>query len=269
MATQRQPPLASRTPAPAPWTTHCEYFWLLTWPSSPLAKGTYDSLESSHLANDLNHPISGPGMIQIVRYTNTPVGPYDELVYLPGLFTTPGGSRKGKKHFRVTRIYVSQRETCHDGRVNWNIPKHLARFEFSHPVTAKGQSPPKRLEMKVFPPSSEEGSDKPFFQATLTPSTWLPSFPLSTRWMPLSTLLVQPPLPKGEDRDLPGTDVWRSSDLQAWTKRARVMWVDQKGSEEGGLEEKGKWWPNVKPWSFGIWLQNATLEIAVPEEFEA
>jgi len=72
-----------------------------------LAKGTYAPLESSHPANSLTNPVSGPGVVQIVRYTSTPVGPYDELVYLADYFTTPDSVHKGKQRLRVTRIYVS------------------------------------------------------------------------------------------------------------------------------------------------------------------
>ena len=54
-------------------------------------------------------------MIQIVRYTDTPVGPYDELVLIPGNFLAPGGKDKGKARMRISRIYVSQTKTCYNG----------------------------------------------------------------------------------------------------------------------------------------------------------
>ena len=55
-------------------------------------------------------------MIQIVRYSDTPVGPYDELLIIPGSYTVPGGTQKGKTQLRATRFYVSQRETTYNGR---------------------------------------------------------------------------------------------------------------------------------------------------------
>ena len=66
-------------------------------------------------------------MVQIVRYTETPVGPYDELVIMPGDFEVPvlsggggggqgeGGKKKVKKNTRITGIWVSQKDTCWNG----------------------------------------------------------------------------------------------------------------------------------------------------------
>jgi hypothetical protein len=54
----------------------------------------------------------GLGMMQIVRYHDSPVGPYDELLLVPGYFEVPGTK---KQMVRVTRIYVSQKDTCWNG----------------------------------------------------------------------------------------------------------------------------------------------------------
>lgn len=62
-------------------------------------------------------------MVQVIRYTDTPVGPYDELVVVPGSFgyrrETASGNRKimkEEKNQRATRVYVSQKQTCWNGR---------------------------------------------------------------------------------------------------------------------------------------------------------
>lgn len=62
-------------------------------------------------------------MVQVIRYTDTPVGPYDELLIVPGTFGYHTGGVEGsgeaikeEKHMRVTRIYVSQKQTCWNGR---------------------------------------------------------------------------------------------------------------------------------------------------------
>jgi hypothetical protein len=39
-------------------------------------------------------------------------GPYDELMLVPGAFDVPG---KNKKRLRMTRIYVSQKDTMYNG----------------------------------------------------------------------------------------------------------------------------------------------------------
>ncbi len=51
-------------------------------------------------------------MAQIIRYSETPVGAYDEFALLPGYFDSPGGG----KNTRITAIYVSQADTCYNGR---------------------------------------------------------------------------------------------------------------------------------------------------------
>lgn len=73
-------------------------------------------------------------MVQVIRYTESPVGPYGELLVVPGRFEREemvrrgGGdgaeptvgvvSRKKRRgeNSRVTRIYVSQERTCWNGR---------------------------------------------------------------------------------------------------------------------------------------------------------
>lgn len=236
----------------------------MLWLRSPLPKGIYDELETSEPSSSTQGFKGSLGMIQIVRYSDTPVGSYDELLIIPGTFETPGGSQKGKPRLRITRIYVSGRDTCYNGRVNWNIPKHLARFEFSSPPTVKGQSPPSALDISVYPPSSFDNAHPttPFFKAKLTPSRYLPSVPLSTSWLPLSTILVQPPLPAGDDLLLAGTDRWCTFAITAKTRKARLMAV-----RVDDVDEPSSSWPDVKPWSLGIWLEEATLDIPTPEEF--
>lgn len=58
-------------------------------------------------------------MIQLLRYTETPVGTYDELALLPGAFDTPVGEKrrggKMKQNSRITAIWVSQKVTCWNG----------------------------------------------------------------------------------------------------------------------------------------------------------
>lgn len=124
---------------------------------------------------------------------------------IPGNFSVPKcpttPPKVSKSALRIARIYVSQRTTMYNGRLNWNIPKHLARFSFSAPPTPAGQSPPASLMIQVFPPTSEQGDGvAPFFECTLTPWTWVPALPLNTRWLPLSTMHVQPPIPERESR---------------------------------------------------------------------
>lgn len=59
-------------------------------------------------------------MLYLLRYSETPVGTYDEMAIMPGYFEYSRGTAKGKKgkkekHMRVTAIWVSQKDTCWNG----------------------------------------------------------------------------------------------------------------------------------------------------------
>lgn len=64
--------------------------------------------------------LGGLSQVQIIRYTESPVGPYDELIICPGFFAyqkdDDKGNKKTIKNARITRIYVSQKYTCWNGR---------------------------------------------------------------------------------------------------------------------------------------------------------
>ncbi|KAK5135207.1 hypothetical protein LTR08_005456 [Meristemomyces frigidus] len=254
--------------APPPWSTRNEAYWLPLWLSKPLPAGIYDPLEGVYPACTTSGFKGGLGMIQIVRYTGTPCGSYNELLLIPGNFEVQGGSQKGKSRMRIARIYVSQPETIYNGRRNWNIPKHEARFEFSAPPTSKSGSPPRELTVSVYPPrliESHTETELPFFRVTLTPMRYLPAFPYSTTWTAavLNSTFVQPPIPAGDDGFLCGTETWKTFEAVAATRKARLMWV--KTAEADNVGREGHW-PDVKPWPVGLWLEDATLDIPVPEE---
>jgi hypothetical protein len=64
--------------APAPWKVECENYWFPIWLPKQLPEGIYDPLEASSEAFS-SSAISGKftaglGMIQIYRYSKTPVG---------------------------------------------------------------------------------------------------------------------------------------------------------------------------------------------------
>ncbi|KAF2139914.1 uncharacterized protein K452DRAFT_58059 [Aplosporella prunicola CBS 121167] len=275
----------------APWSTKCEAYWLVTWlPTEALPEGLYDPLEASDPAFTSPERAGkfkgGLGMIQVVRYSETPVGAYDELLIIPGTYVLPGKHKSGK---RITRIYVSQPNTCYNGRRLWNIPKHLARFNFTSPPTSSNGTPPRTLHVAVNPPSTHPNTGTPFFSATLTPMTLLPSLPFSTAlfpsWGPLDATLLQPPLPcptsspplqLNDDLSalalLTGTSTWKSLAPQLRQSQARGMWVEmhapgRDGSRES--EEVKKWWPSaVSPFRIGLWLQDAVLDLPVADEWD-
>lgn len=62
-----------------------------------------------------------------VDYASSPVGPYRELLYIPGRFDFPDG-----RHYSITRIYVSTMASVVNGRRNWGIPKDRCDFDFQY-----------------------------------------------------------------------------------------------------------------------------------------
>lgn len=83
----------------------------------------YSKLEAKSEFADGNFT-GGLGMVQIIRYTESPCGPYDEMLVVPGFFEYQNESVGAdtrvkihtKKHARITKIFVSQKETCYNGR---------------------------------------------------------------------------------------------------------------------------------------------------------
>jgi hypothetical protein len=110
-------------PIPAPWKLKGTVYTVTFWcKAGQLPEFAYSPLEA---ASDYADPKvsgqhhGGTSQLQIIRYTESPVGPYDEMIIIPGFFdyrVEEGGQVKTKKNARVTRIYVSQKHTCWNGR---------------------------------------------------------------------------------------------------------------------------------------------------------
>lgn len=67
----------------------------------------------------------GFGAVMLVNYKSSNVGPYGELLFIPGKFKF-----NNKKLDTISKIYVSSYESVICGRENWGIPKEKADFEF-------------------------------------------------------------------------------------------------------------------------------------------
>ncbi|KAF1946788.1 hypothetical protein EJ02DRAFT_335040 [Clathrospora elynae] len=270
--------------AKAPWKVKAESYMLFL-KLNELPEGVYDPLEEAWADEGLGSFVGGLGAVMIVRYSDTPVGSYDELLLIPGTFTVPQPPLSSpplplppniipKTAHRISRIYVSQLTTAYNGRLNWNIPKHLARFSFSAPPTLTSDqsflppSPPQALTVQVFPPGTHDGDGvPPFFAATLTPWKWVPSFPANTRLLPMWLGAVQPPVPAApgftrataeeevgakdgvvigeydvdprmEENVLVGTERWCGFTVKAKVKRARGCWVQIHDTEKMEEEEE-------------------------------
>lgn len=65
------------------------------------------------------------GAVMVVRYAETAVGPYDELLFVPGFM-----QEQDTQYPSITKIYVSSQTSVLGGRQNWAIPKELAQFSW-------------------------------------------------------------------------------------------------------------------------------------------
>lgn len=116
----------------------------------------------------------GFGAVMLVRYEKTDCGPYNELLYIPGLF-----EHHGKTYQRISRIYVSTQESVEWGRRNWAIPKELAVFDWR-----QGE---REWHIDVRKP----GDGASIYSVSLSPRFF--SFPVTTAIMPWSLLQKQEP----------------------------------------------------------------------------
>lgn len=147
--------------APAPWSLHGDAFLL------PIFK------VSSMKQFDVNPLPDGKhwglaGAMLLVRYHDTTVGPYSELIFTPGLYRL--GTHIG---FHISQIYVDSKKSLEGGRANWAVPKKLATFDW--------QNQDNQILVTVSLPNASQ----PFLTA---------SFKQSQRHIPASSVLVPPPL---------------------------------------------------------------------------
>ncbi|KAH9067739.1 hypothetical protein EDB87DRAFT_1553023 [Lactarius vividus] len=187
-------------PTPPPWSLRAKLYVFISSlkpvnSEDPvlqgLPPGSYNPSETLHpsalaLVNGSHQWNGGRAVVVLARYDHSPVGPYDELIMTCKGFSNP--YQKGTSG-RITNIYVSSPQGAWNGRKNWNIPEHLARFKFV-------PSGPNTSNFEVSLPDVEE----PFFTASLTDSR-LPAIPISPRIVRAFTGLVQPPLLSGLPRD--------------------------------------------------------------------
>jgi hypothetical protein len=117
------------TAVPPPWTLRGDVYFFSWWTTAANVKNglpshAYSPLESrsGFAGPESGTPCGGVSMVQILRYKDSPVGPYDEFIVVPGSFDyireDAKGKRVQKRGPRITRIYVSQKHTCYNGRLS-------------------------------------------------------------------------------------------------------------------------------------------------------
>ncbi len=108
--------------------------------------------------------VSGLGGFIIARYDTSPVGHYNELLYIPGRHKI-----NGKSSFFISKIYVDSQDSVVSGQANWGIPKELAEIDIEE---GKG---------KVSVKAKINGHS--FFEASIASGGF--SFPITTKIIPI------------------------------------------------------------------------------------
>jgi hypothetical protein len=267
---------------PPPWKAKGTVYSILFLPiSQTLPTKAFAPLERQH-ASAMEGEFQGElGSIQIIRYKESPVGPYDEMFVIPGFWkynhTDSEGNRKEQKNVRISRIYVSQKYTAWNGRNNWNIPKHLARFDWTNDWRG--------TTVKIYPhdttgdKSEANPAQKPWFQTTFTevPIVRLPFSTTLYKLLGVDANLAQPPLPSADSKyhELAGTNRWALTEpfQEAKYTSLGVFDMNQAGGDAlpgqqvnaVGDEYFKYFWPGLSPVHAGMRLEDAEIGFSDPE----
>ena len=95
-----------------------------------LPPGSYNPSETVHPSalapvNDASQWKGGLSYFALVRYEDTPVGPYDELIALSDGWANP---YEDFTSMRITNIYVDSRKSLLNGRHNWSMYHFFLNF---------------------------------------------------------------------------------------------------------------------------------------------
>ncbi|KAJ7728955.1 hypothetical protein DFH07DRAFT_850672 [Mycena maculata] len=235
--------------APAPWKLKGRS-WM--FPVSPLGSASSfpAGWSTAYQADALSAGgefIGGLGIVQVVSYTESPVGPYDELVYVPGRWKYSNGT----KAFRITQIYVSTKESTMNGRKNWNIPKNVAHFDIK--TASDGTT-----EISV----GHTADSAPFFKVSVKPIPVISSLSIHSSTSTFGSYLglMQPPVPAGETPEAVATTQWSAlTPVFAGSTSLRSMTPGLAGKIGDGVG-----FPAVTPWSIVAAIENMDMEFGIP-----
>jgi len=119
---------------PAPWKLRGDgYVFML---KLPMPRGRAELFAPTELAEARFGQF---GFVMYVEYAASPVGPYRELLFIPGTFRF--GARRLPS---ITKIYVSTQASVDSGQHNWGIPKERGDFDVQD-----GRDGIKRITLRV------------------------------------------------------------------------------------------------------------------------
>lgn len=155
--------------APAPWDLTGEGFILLyKFPKEFIEKnGFLADYQKEHFKG-------GFGTVMCVNYTSSNVGPYFELLFIPGIINLKNlNLQKIRVGFTISKIYVSSQNSVNNGMANWGIPKELADFQWN-------KIDENNTDIKV------SIAGEVFFEINF--KKWPIKFPINTAFIPLKII---------------------------------------------------------------------------------
>ena len=112
--------------APAPWQLTGEAFVILY-------KFSKEFIENNSFLADYQKKAwnGGIGTVMVVNYATSAVGPYFELLFIPGKIKSKDFTVKNLSGYSISKIYVSSQTSVDNGIANWGIPKEKADFKWN------------------------------------------------------------------------------------------------------------------------------------------
>ena len=153
-------PLPQVPLAPAPWKlSGCGYIVAIRLPDTMTDAELFvpDSLQGKRKGN--------LAVMMFVDYASSDVGPYHELLFIPGVFKFNQSWNRS-----ISRIFVSTWDSVVNGNINWGIPKDRCDFSVQY-----GE------REDVISLTAEDGTT--FAELTFRPSRW-PRLPSTTSLIP-------------------------------------------------------------------------------------
>lgn len=184
--------------APAPWHLKGQgYVMVVQLPQQVLN-------EQSFISNELKATRRGHlAYIAFADYESSDVGAYHELLYIGG--TLKFGQ---KRHYSISKIYVSTQDSIDNGQKNWGIPKEMAHFEVQYGADNHDT-------IKLSTPTGETIAQFSF-------SHHLFKFPVNTKLAPTRLLTLA--------QDWQGQRFWFAPQAQGYLKPAllKESYVDKR-----------------------------------------
>jgi hypothetical protein len=113
------------------------------------------------------------GAVMCIDYQHSNVGPYQELLFIPGIFRLGG-----RYTFSISKIWVSTYDSLWNGRKNWGIPKELAQFNLEQQANSS----------RIYKVGTE---DRIFFEASVNSRG--SQLPFTSRLVPWTRICQQSP----------------------------------------------------------------------------